>query len=206
MQQVNKHTYDFARYAHPGRWVSYYHQIKEVLARVPGTVLEIGVGDGVLRDYLLRNTDIRYTSADIAEDLKPDIVADVSKMLPFPDGSFDIVCAFEILEHLPFEKFEHALVEIARVSRKGVIISLPHFGPPLTLSFKVPFLSEIRLAWKIPFPKMHVFNGQHYWEIGKRGFSVRRIRQTLHKHFVIVKDFIPFENQYHHFFVLEKKI
>lgn len=205
MQQVDKHAYNFARYSHPGRFVSYYHQIKEVLGVVPGTVLEIGVGDGVLRDYVLRNTNIRYTSADIAEDLKPDVVADLSNKLPFPDASFDAVCAFEILEHMPFERFNHALSELARVSKKHVIISLPHFGPPITFSCKIPFMPEIKFAWKIPVPKKHRFNGQHYWEIGKRGFPVRRIRRALTKHFFIKKDFIPFENQYHHFFVLEKR-
>ena len=60
------------------------------------------------------DTDISYKSVDVAEDLQPEVVGSVTK-LPFPDKSFDVVVAFEVLEHLPFEKFEVAVSEISRV-------------------------------------------------------------------------------------------
>jgi len=205
MQQVEKQAYNFFQYSHPERWVSYYYQIKETLRLNPATLLEIGVGDGVFRDYIKGNTGIRYTNVDVAPDLHPDIVADITKKLPFSEHMFDVVCAFEVLEHIPFEKFDSALAEINRVAKRDVIISLPHFGPPITLSFKIPFLPEVKIAWKIPFPMKHHFNGQHYWEIGKRGFSLRRVRSHIKKHFLITREFIPFENQYHHFFILERR-
>ena len=204
MKQVNKTAYQFFSYAHPGRFVSYYHQLSEVLSLNPVSVLEIGVGDGIFRDYLKGNTDVAYTSVDVADDLHPDVVGDVTK-LPFKDGTFDVVCAFEVLEHISFERFEDALLELARVSRGPVVLSLPHFGPPLQFLLKIPLLKEIRFSWKVPFPKAHIFNGQHYWEIGKKGYSTQDIRTVLEKHFKVVKEFIPFENQYHHFFVLQKR-
>lgn len=204
MKQVDKSSYNFLRYAHPGRWVSYYHQLAETLALSPASVLEIGVGDGVFRDYIKGNTDIRYTSVDVADDLHPDAVGSVLA-LPFPDGSFDVVCAFEVLEHLPFEDFETALAEIRRVARKAVVISLPHFGPPVQLFLKLPFLKPITFSWKIPFPRIHRFNGQHYWEIGKKGYSPRLVRGILARHFTLKKEFVPFENQYHRFFTLTNK-
>ncbi|PIR85312.1 methyltransferase type 11, partial [Candidatus Kaiserbacteria bacterium CG10_big_fil_rev_8_21_14_0_10_45_20] len=80
----------------------------------------------------------------------------------------------------------------------------PHFGPPVKFSFKLPFLREVYFAWKIPFPKKHTFNGQHHWEIGKRGYSVKKVRKVISKHFVVEKEFIPFENQYHRFYVLKR--
>ncbi|OGG55053.1 hypothetical protein A3D62_00220 [Candidatus Kaiserbacteria bacterium RIFCSPHIGHO2_02_FULL_49_11] len=203
-QQVNKDAYEFARYCYPDRWASYYYQLREVIEAHPRSVLEVGTGDGVLKRYLQSNTQIEYQNLDIALDLHPDIVGSVED-IPLPDKSVDVAVAFEVLEHLPFEKFERALGELARVSRHAVIISLPHFGPPIKFSFKIPFLREVRLAWKIPFPKKHVFKGEHYWEIGKRGFGVGRIRRVLKKHTVVDKEFIPFENQYHHFFVLRHK-
>ncbi|MBU0546263.1 class I SAM-dependent methyltransferase, partial [Patescibacteria group bacterium] len=122
------------------------------------------------------------------------------------DSSYDLVCAFEVLEHLPFDDFEKCLREMMRVSKKKVIISLPHFGPVLKLNFKIPLLKETKLMVKIPIPIMHKFNGQHYWEIGKKGFPSRKILNIIKIYFNIKKHFVAFQNPYHHFFVLLKKI
>lgn len=203
MKQVSKDAYEFEHYVGIDRWSSYYYQLREIMEQKPESVLEIGVGDSVVGDYLKR-AGIAYTSADVAEDLSPDVVADVTA-LPFENESFDVVCAFEVLEHIPFEQFEKALGELARVSRSIVLISVPHFGPPVQFLLKVPFLREFRFSIKIPFPKKHTFNGQHHWEIGKMRYSTKTIRASLEKHFEIMHEFIPFENQYHHFFTLRKK-
>lgn len=203
MRQVGKDHYDFARYCYPERWASYYHQLKETIELSPREILEIGVGDGVFRGYIRYNTSIAYSSLDIAEDLNPDVVGSVEH-IPLPENSFDCMCAFEILEHLPFEKFNISLEEIRRVTRRFAVISLPHFGPAVKLNIKIPFLPEIKVACKIPFPKEHTFNGQHYWEIGKRGFPLKKILAAIEKHFIVRKHFVPFESQYHRFFVLEK--
>ncbi|MFZ2167383.1 MAG: class I SAM-dependent methyltransferase [Minisyncoccia bacterium] len=202
--QVGNTHYQLDTYAFPGRFVSYYWQVREVLALRPSSVLEVGVGDQVFGNFIKNNTSVAYTSVDIAEDLHPDVVGSVLE-LPFADNSFDVVCAFEVLEHLPFEQFEKAVTELQRVSRSHVVMSIPHFGPAISFSLKVPFLPKIQVAVKIPFPKKHVFNGQHYWELGKQGFPPRRIRSILATRFKIQREFVPFENQYHHFFVLRKR-
>jgi SAM-dependent methyltransferase len=201
--QVDKTHYSFLKYCYPERWASYYYQLRETFALKPGSVLEIGAGDYVYKNYLTHNSSVTYKSLDIAEDLKPDIIGSIDNM-PVPDQSYDLVVAFEVLEHMPFERFEKNISEIHRVSKKNAIISLPHFGPPVKLNFKLPFLPEIKYAFKIPFPKKHVFNGQHYWEIGKKDYPVKLVREKIQKYFHIKKEFIPYENQYHHFFVLEK--
>src|SRR3989344_622541 len=167
--QVDKSHYAFSRYAFEGRFVSYYWQLREVLALNPQSVLEVGAGDRVFGNFLKNNTDVPYLCVDIAEDLHPDVVGSVLA-LPFADKSFDVACAFEVLEHLPFEKFDTALAELSRVARTHIVISLPHFGPMLSFSFKAPLLPQLRVAFKIPFLKKHIFNGQHYWEIGKRDY------------------------------------
>jgi SAM-dependent methyltransferase len=202
-EQIEASAYKFERYVSPDRWASYYYQLYEIFATRPSSVLEIGLGDGTIGNAV-RHDGIAYTSADIAEDLHPDIVAPVTK-IPFPDEAFDTVCAFEVLEHLPFSEFEPALAELSRVSRSYVILSLPHFGPSIRMEFKIPFLPRTRFACKIPFPRRHSFNGQHHWEIGKSGHSLRNVKNILKKYFRIGKEFVPFENQYHHFFVLQKK-
>ena len=201
--QVSKAHYEFGRYGFEERFVSYYYQLKEALDRNPESILEVGVGDRVFGDFIRNNTDVRYQSVDIAEDLSPDIVGSIAD-LPVPDGAADIVCAFEVLEPLPLADRERAVAELARAARKYVIISVPHFGPMLAFSLKVPLLPLIRFAVKIPFPKTHVFNGQHYWELGTRGHSVSAFRALLASYGKIVADFVPFNSPYHHFFVLER--
>lgn len=201
-KQVDKDAYRFEKYGEEERFVSYHAQLAEIMRVRPASVLEIGVGDRLVGSYLKNNTSITYTSADIADDVGADVIAPVTK-LPFPDKSFDVSCAFEVLEHLPFDQFQPALTELARVAKTHVLISVPHFGPMLSLSFKIPFLPRVRLAYKIRYPKAHSFNGQHYWEIGKRGYPVSRIRAELEKHGKITRDFIPFGSPYHHFFTLD---
>jgi len=202
-KQVDASHYDFGRYVGLDRWSSYFYQIRETLALSPQSLLEVGGGDGVYRSYLKEHTPIAYRSLDIAEDLHPDVLGGVEK-IPLPDASVDCVVAFEVLEHLPFERFSIALSEIARVSKGDAIISLPHFGPPVKFLLKLPFLPEIRFSFKFPFFKKHLFNGEHYWEIGKAGYTPETVREALGKHFTIQKEFVPFENQYHHFFILKK--
>lgn len=203
-KQVEKSHYNFADYAHKDRWTSYFHQLDEVLKLEPNAVLEIGAGDKVFGSFLKNNTSIAYKNVDIAEDLEPDVVGSVTA-LPFEGDSFDVVCAFEVLEHLPYSDLNKAFSEMRRISKKWVVISLPHFGPPVKLLLKLPFLPEIKLSFKIPLPRKHEFNGEHYWEIGKRGYPLSKVKADMRKHFRITKDFVPFENQYHHFFVLKNE-
>ncbi len=202
--QVTRDHYDFSRYGFEGRFVSYYWQLHEVLKLQPSSILEVGVGDGVFGSFIENNTSIKYHSLDIASDLAPDMVGSVTK-IPAADKSFDIVCAFEVLEHLPFDQFEQAVSELCRVARTHVVVSLPHFGPMISFSLKIPFLPRLQFAFKIPVPKKHIFNGEHYWEIGKREYPVSRIRAVLAKHGTVISDFIPFNSDYHHFFVLRLK-
>ncbi len=45
--------------------------------------------------------------------------------LPFGDGSFDLVCSFDMLEHLPRQDRAAALEEMLRVTRDGLSICFP---------------------------------------------------------------------------------
>ncbi len=205
-QQVNRDTYTFDKYCVIERWSSYWHQIKEILALKPDSVLEIGVGDKVLASYLKNNTAIKYSNLDIAQDLQPDIVGSVDDMKNISDNSFDLVCAFEVLEHLPFEKFGQSLNELKRVSKQSIIISLPHWGRHFSLEIRLPLLGKLRFQYKFNlWPIKHVFNGQHYWEIGKADYNLKTIKQAITETGLkINNDYIAFASPYHHFFILEK--
>jgi len=205
-KQVDKEHYNFSKYCGTSRFISYWHQLDEIIKLNPSEVLEIGVGDRVVASYIKNNTNIAYKSLDIAEDLHPDIVGDIEK-INLGDNSFDIVCAFEVLEHLPFEKFVTVLNELGRVSKKYVLISVPHWGRHFSFEILLPFIKKIRWQHKFNiFPIKHKFNGQHYWEIGKAGYPVSKIRKNINNSSLkIIKDYVSFGSPYHHFFILVKK-
>ncbi len=54
---------------------------------------------------------------------------DILKGLPFEDGEFDIVTAFEILEHLPPEEVPSAIRELRRICKGWLFATIPSFGP-----------------------------------------------------------------------------
>ncbi len=60
----------------------------------------------------------------VARAVRADLLA-----LPFPDASFDVVMASEVLEHIPAD--ERAIAEIARVVRPGgrVAVTVPRYWP-----------------------------------------------------------------------------
>jgi len=193
----------FKKYDNRDRWMSYWQQIESVLSLEPKKVLEIGIGNKTVTNYL-REHGVEVVTLDINENLKPDIVASVEKMT-LPDESFDVVLAAEILEHLPFEKFETCLKEIKRVTKKYAVISLPHWGWTFYLIFKAPLLKKIQFLFKISGVLKHKFNGEHFWEIGKKCYPLSKIKKEIERAgFRILKDFITPDSPYHHFFVLEK--
>jgi len=170
--QVDKSHYG-ASYRSKDRWLSYYHQLSLVRLCAPTAVLEVGPGEGIVTANL-RQDGIKVVTCDIAEDLKPDVVGSVTA-LPFKDGEFELALAAEILEHIRFEDVPKALSELARVSSRHVVISLPHPGWVFSLAFKLPLVPRVELWFQIPFFwQTHRFNGEHYWELGKKGYPVSR--------------------------------
>ncbi len=176
--QVDASHYVRPGYLFPERWASYWHQIDAVRGLKPSRLLEIGIGNGIVA-HALAKLGMTVDTLDIDPALHPTMVGSVTK-IPAPDASYDVVLCAELLEHLPWEEFKTALAEITRVSKKHVIITVPHAGYVFSLLFKVPFLAWVRLGFKVPqFFKTHAFNGQHYWETGKKGFSRARIRRAV---------------------------
>jgi hypothetical protein len=94
---------------------------------------------------------------------------------------------------------------LATICKRAAVISLPHYGANFKFLLKVPILNQVNFALKLPSKKAHNYDGEHYWEIGKKGYSLKIICNVFNRYFTIAKEFIPFENRYHHFFVLRKK-
>ncbi|NTW52165.1 MAG: class I SAM-dependent methyltransferase [Chlorobiaceae bacterium] len=203
-RQVDRSHYEFSRYMTKGRWSSIWHQIDELIQLNPEKVLEIGPGSGVFK-HVASLYGISVETLDLDPELKPDHVGSITD-LPFDDGSYDLVCAFQVLEHLPYQKSLDAFKEMERVSRKNVIISLPDAKIIWRYRFHVPMLGGYDIM--IPRPvfgiKKHKYDGEHYWEINKKGYDLDRVIADLSKGYGFKKTYRVVENPYHRFFVFEK--
>ena len=195
-------------YASLDRFISYSYQLRVIRASGARSILFIGVGDGLVADLLKKDHALVVTTLDIDPELKPDCVGDI-RALPFPDASFDAVCAFEVLEHLPWEETQKGITEMARVSKTFALISVPHRRTGFAVAFKLPFMRRLlgrsvgsfALLLPVRFPGFAV-SGQHYWEIDGWATSLRTFRRALAAQFDIDADFTPPLDYYHHFFLL----
>ncbi|MDR1584381.1 MAG: class I SAM-dependent methyltransferase [Prevotellaceae bacterium] len=193
--QVEKEHYDFSKYVNLPRWNSYWHQIAETMVLKPQTVLVIGIGDNIVGEMLIKQ-GIKVYTFDFDSALKPDFVGDIRNIDTILDGKrFDVILCCQLLEHLPYENFENILSRLKTLA-DNVIISLPHVCPQLKTALK------LRLAF-FAFCRKYKFNGEHYWEIGYRGYTKRKIRNSIRKYFMIKKEFLAQHNNYHLFFVLK---
>ncbi len=204
-KQVEKDHYLFSRYVNKKRWASIWHQLDEVLSVFPESVLEIGPGPGVFK-AVAKLFDVSVETLDIDASLNPDHIAPADSM-PFTDNAYDVVCAFQMLEHVPYDIMLGVFREMARVSSNYVIVSVPDSRTLWPYSLYIPkkgqlnfFLPRLSLG-----PKEHRFDGQHHWELNKRGYSLKRVTQDLTRisHMRLIRNYRVAENPYHRFLIFE---
>ena len=203
--QVDTDHYFNADYDSKERFISYWHQINEIITLTPSSIFEIGIGSGLVATYL-KQRGYNVTTMDIDKSLNPDQVGSVLS-IPFYDDAFEVISCFQVLEHLPFEDLSVALSEIYRVSRDYAVLSLPDFTRAYRLDIQIPKIGELKRL--IPLPRLkslkHVFDGKHYWEIGKPGYPLRKVMGEMRSvGFEIKKTYRVFEIPFHRFFVLAK--
>jgi len=221
LEKVNKeYNYNTKKYENLNTFLSFWFQLKMLSKTKPKNVLEIGPGEGILA-LLAKKSGLKVKTLDIQPELKPDIIADVRK-IPQKDNTFDTVCAFQVLEHIPFEDVKQALKEIKRVSNKYIIISLPYSCFYLSFAFQ-PFYAKVfnpifklfslkpfePKCWnlKIPFFFLdkHGLTKTHAWELGRKNYPIKKIRKLFDNlGLKIVKEEDRIFYPYHRFFLLKK--
>ena len=202
--QVKKNHYDFLQYMDEFRWISTYMQIKEVEELQPSNIMEVGIGSGIFGN-LIKFLGYKYTSVDFDETLTPDVVASVLD-LPFEENTFDVSVSFQVLEHLEYDSFVPALKELRRVSKKNIVISLPDTRRVWMYNIYIPKFGNY--AFNIPKPQLraqkHIWDGEHYWEISKRGYPLSKIIDDINKAGLnVIKTYKVQKNPFHRFFILD---
>lgn len=204
-ERYKSEAYEFKKYVKTDGWISYYNQIKFVLDSDIKSILVIGKGDGVVPNLLKEYIEVE--TFDIEETLKPDYLGDILELDKIIKKKYDAILCCEVLEHLPFKEFENCLIQIEKRIKNKVILSLPQQKLGIKIKIKVPKIPELKSyvsIFRFWRSKSKIFAG-HFWEIGIKGYPLKRIEEKLEKYFEIEKQFVDIENTYHRFFILNKK-
>ena len=197
---------------------SYYIQMAKVKQLGVGSVLEIGPGDPIVSVYL-KSLGVDYSIMDIFEISNPEIL---SKLEDFdPAGcieKYDLVCAYQMLEHSPYEFFADNVKKMRVMSKKYVFISLPYSCAGFKISLDIIMGQNRRwkknMSFYLPGNRRNRRYSQnftkdfpwavHYWEIGRKGFPLKRILHDIESAGLNIVEKFHSENPYHYFILAEK--
>jgi ubiquinone/menaquinone biosynthesis C-methylase UbiE len=96
-------------------------------------VLEVGCGTGLILQRLAgecrtaRGVDLSPGMLEKARERGLDVQVGSATKLPFEDATFDMVCSFKVLAHVP--DIETALAEMVRVTRAGGHVLAEFYNP-----------------------------------------------------------------------------
>jgi len=166
-----------------GRCISLGHQIDAILALDPRSVLEVGVSAG-LATAALQRLDIPVTTLDADPGVEPDILG-TPDSIPAEEGTWDVACCCQVLEHRPFARFGPALRELHRVTARGLVLSLPDVTRQVELSVRLPRIGQRKIVGRTPLartrrmPPERLTTMGHHWEIGFRGTPLSTVTSVI---------------------------
>jgi ubiquinone/menaquinone biosynthesis C-methylase UbiE len=106
------------------RYRAVHRALKPLVAK-GSSVLEVGAGAVSIGRYLKCRTTAVDTAFGTTADRSTERVWASACALPFPDGSWDVVCSIDMLEHIPSARRAEAIAEMVRVGKNVVAIALP---------------------------------------------------------------------------------
>lgn len=174
-------------------FVNAYYQFRD-LSQIDGCrrVLIVGPGQG-LQTEVLKWRGYEVMTLDIDETFKPDVIGSVHDMNMFRDRQFDAVIASHVLEHLAVAYLDRSLRELSRVAAYALIY-LPVAGRHVQARLQPGFKGiDLSVVFDL-FNYLHRPNGveakycggQHFWEVGMRGFRVRDLKRRMSTQFDVV--------------------
>jgi ubiquinone/menaquinone biosynthesis C-methylase UbiE len=109
-------------------------RIEETIKMIPADVqslIDVGCGNGKFLNKILANKSIsKLIGIDRSMEALKHVLTDrfISDIndIKLENGYADCVSCLQVLEHIPFPVYEKSLSELARVSRKYILISVPY--------------------------------------------------------------------------------
>lgn len=111
-------------------------RIEEIINCIPvdvKSILDVGCGNGTFLNTLTSFFPKRFnaligmdTSREALKHSRTRKILGNIDNIPFKNNCFDLLTALEVLEHLPQEDFQKGILELQRVSRKYLIITVPN--------------------------------------------------------------------------------
>ncbi len=113
-----------------------YRLVADIARRLPHDgrlrVLDVGGRTGLLGSFL---PEVELHLVDLESFPGQErLVLGSGSALPYAAGSFDLVCAFDTLEHVPKRERRAFLEEVRRVSRGWVVLAGPYSSPKVRAS------------------------------------------------------------------------
>lgn len=208
IQEVEDSHYTAPVYDSRDHWISYWYQIDAIKRSGAKKILEIGPGTGTTTAYLRSQLNLDVTTFDYDSRIKADIQGDIREIGGLiAENSYDAVLAFEILEHIPFDNIPNVLEQIACITRRHFLVSVPHRGNPIQIRIHAWRFNFV-LSRKFIFPwrnNLWEYDGMHYWEIGAKQYPLQRVVQAMEQDFEIKSHYFCPDYSYHYFFECEKK-
>lgn len=199
---------------------SYLIQLRTIHNLGVKKVLEIGPGENMVGNYL-KSLGLNYETMDIPESsFESTIVGRLEDFDPKHfGGRWELVCAFQMLEHSPYENFIKNVIKMAFMSSNYVFISLPRQCAALTVKLQLSLGQKVRIQrhFNMSFPfklRQRRYREEfmkefpwavHYWEIGRGGHTVSSIVGDIKRAGLELISEFPSGNPYHHFFLLKKR-
>ena len=164
-------------------------RLRGVIGPVEGTVVDVGIGEGLCLERVLApgadrpgapdgilpgtrvvGVEYRFDKAAVARRLPAvDVTVGDAGMLPFPDRAADLVLCIEVLEHLP--TVPPAVAELARITGDRCVVSVPY--EPW---FRLGNLGRGKNVGRLGNDPEHL-----------RAFTPGRLRRTLERSFADVR-------------------